>query len=58
MKKKLKIIIKLGYHLKCHLNLNMPKAKCIFFVDTDVCAKIILFFLVMIYIKPHGHKLL
>ena len=29
--KKLKIIIKLGYYLKCYLNLNMPKAKYIFF---------------------------
>ena len=57
MKKKLKIIIKLGYYLKCHLNLNMPKAKYIFFIDTDICAKILLF-LETIYIKPHDHKLL
>lgn len=54
----LKIIIKVGYPLKCHLNLNMPKAKCVFFIDTDVCAEIILFFLEKIYIKPHDHKLL
>ena len=49
MKKKLKIILKLGCHLKCHLNFNMSKAKCILFIDTDICAKIIQFSLEMIY---------
>lgn len=49
MKKKLKIILKLGCHLRCHLNFNMSKTKCILFIVIDICAKIIQFSLEMIY---------